>query len=80
MAENTEMEGYTRSVNTNIKPTSDNTSISIALASTMKGYRCIIYLPEKISKDKVWRWDGGGCLRARSRGGVCGSLRLCFTA
>ena len=40
--------------------------------------RCIICLPEKMSKEKVWRCDGLGCLRARGGVGVggCGSSRL----
>lgn len=40
-------------VSTIIEPTSGNTGIGLAMASAVRGYRCIIVLPEKNSDEKV---------------------------
>ncbi|CRK96789.1 CLUMA_CG009943, isoform A [Clunio marinus] len=43
----------TPGVSTIIEPTSGNTGIGLAMASAVRGYRCIIVLPEKNSDEKV---------------------------
>lgn len=36
-----------------VEPTSGNTGVGLALACAIRGYRCVIVLPEKMSQEKV---------------------------
>lgn len=48
-----EMSGRLKKGDTVIEPTSGNTGVGLALACAIRGYRCIIVLPEKMSLEKI---------------------------
>ncbi|MFN4245229.1 MAG: cysteine synthase A [Brevinematia bacterium] len=54
MIEDSESRGVINKDSVIIEPTSGNTGIAIALISKLKGYRCIIVIPETLCLEKVY--------------------------
>ncbi len=53
MIEEAERRGLLRPGATIIEPTSGNTGVGLALVSALRGYRLILTLPDKMSKEKI---------------------------
>ena len=71
MIETAEREGLLHPGSVIIEPTSGNTGIGLALMAGLKGYRCIITLPSKMSKEKeaVLRSLGAEVVRTPTEAG-----------
>ncbi|TPP65362.1 Cystathionine beta-synthase [Fasciola gigantica] len=67
MIEEAERTGVLKPGDTIIEPTSGNTGIGLALVAAIKGYRCIIVMPEKMSKEKEFVIRGLGAEIVRTR-------------
>ena len=52
MLEVAEKKGLIKPGGTVVEPTSGNTGLGLAIASAIKGYRCVCVMPEKASKEK----------------------------
>ena len=48
-----ERKGHLKPGGTIIEPTSGNTGSGLAMAAAIRGYRCILVMPDKMSKEKI---------------------------
>ncbi len=48
-----ERAGFLKPGGTIVEPTSGNTGTGLAMAAAIRGYRCILVMPDKMSKEKV---------------------------
>ncbi|HVA38196.1 MAG TPA: cystathionine beta-synthase [Candidatus Dormibacteraeota bacterium] len=53
MLEEAERTGMLKPGGTIVEPTSGNTGTGLAMAAAIKGYRCILVMPDKMSREKV---------------------------
>ncbi len=53
MLDAAEREGLLKPGGTIVEPTSGNTGTGLAMAAAIRGYRCILVMPDKMSKEKV---------------------------
>ncbi|HXP93249.1 MAG TPA: pyridoxal-phosphate dependent enzyme [Candidatus Binatia bacterium] len=53
MIEHAERSGLLRPGGTIVEPTSGNTGTALAMAAAIRGYRCILVVPEKTSSEKI---------------------------
>src|SRR5579872_5000906 len=53
MLEEAERTGKLKPGGTIVEPTSGNTGTGLAMAAAIRGYRCILVMPDKMSKEKI---------------------------
>src|SRR4051794_33292090 len=53
MIEDAEKKGLLKPGGTIVEGTSGNTGVGLAIASAIKGYKCVFVLPDKMSNEKI---------------------------
>ncbi|HDZ77006.1 MAG TPA: cysteine synthase A [Candidatus Omnitrophica bacterium] len=77
MIEDAERKGLIKPGYTIIEPTSGNTGIGMAMVCAVKGYRCILVMPESMSLERIYivKSYGAEIVLTRAREDMGGSIR-----
>ncbi len=78
MIEAAEREGLIDEHSTIVEPTSGNTGIALAMVCAARGYRCILTMPETMSKERraVLRAYGAELVLTPGSEGIAGAIRI----
>jgi cysteine synthase A len=78
MIEAAEREGLIDEHSTIVEPTSGNTGIALAMVCAARGYRCILTMPETMSKERraVLRAYGAELVLTPGSEGIAGAIRV----
>lgn len=80
MIEDAQQRGLLREGSTIIEPTTGNTGIGLAMICAVKGYRCVLTMPEDLSLERIYllRSYGAEVALTPAREGVQGSINKAY--